>query len=250
MGEGLDVRVEGGGEDVDADQLRGELERMVAKWSPVLDFFTKDAAFHPFSLRRMALRGWKHLPKLIGSADDELKASFSSRAVRAAFSGALLFNGVPPEKMPVTMVLGLVSMLRDGYYLPEGGMGAITETLRDAFIQNGGEIMPECTRRADYREGWAGDRRGGGRGGFYRRPGRAIHRQRHGDHPVAVGRRRMRQPGMRAQGAQGAAFTPLFRAATGACPTPSLRPATSWMSCPSWRSRISCFPKAGRRATG
>ena len=140
MGEGLDVRVEGGGEDVDADQLRGELERMVAKWSPVLDFFTKDAAFHPFSLGRMALRGWKHLPKLIGSADDELKTSFSSRAVRAAFSGALLFNGVPPEKMPVTMVLGLVSMLRDGYYLPEGGMGTITDTLREAFVKNGGEI--------------------------------------------------------------------------------------------------------------
>ena len=140
MGEGLDVRVEGGGEDVDADQLRGELERMMAKWSPVLDFFTKDAAFHPFSLGRMALRGWKHLPKLIGSAEAELKASFSSRAVRAAFSGALLFNLVPPEKMPVTMVLGLVSMLRDGYYLPEGGMGAITDTLREAFMRNGGEI--------------------------------------------------------------------------------------------------------------
>lgn len=140
MGEGLDVRVEGGGEDVDADQLRGELQRMVDKWSPVLAFFTKDAAFHPFSLRRMALRGWKYLPKLIGSVEGELEASFSNRAVRAAFSGALLFNGVPPQKMPVTMVLGLVSMLRDGYYLPEGGMGAITDTLRQAFIRNGGEI--------------------------------------------------------------------------------------------------------------
>jgi phytoene desaturase len=140
MGEGLDVQVEGGGEVVDAERLRGELERMMAKWTPVLDFFTKDAAFHPFSLGRLAARGWRHLPKLHGSASDELKASFSSRALRAAFSGALLFNGVPPEKMPVTMVMGLVSMLRDGYYLPEGGMGAITDVLRERFVQNGGEI--------------------------------------------------------------------------------------------------------------
>ncbi len=38
------------------------------------------------------------------------------------------------------MILGLVSMLRDGYYLPEGGMGRITEVVREAFVQNGGEI--------------------------------------------------------------------------------------------------------------
>ena len=106
---------------------------MLAKWTPVLDFFTQDVAFHPFSLRRVAARGWRHLPKLRGSAEAEIKALFSSQAVRAAFSGALLFNGVPPEKMPISMILGLVSMLRDGYYLPEGGMGAITAILREAL---------------------------------------------------------------------------------------------------------------------
>ena len=140
MGEGTQVSVEGGQERVDTDVLRTELERMLEKWSPVLDFFTQDVAFHPFSLWRVASHGWRHLPKLRGNAGDEIKALFSSQAVRAAFSGALLFNGVPPEEMPVTMILGLVSMLRDGYSLPEGGMGAITDILRDVLVQNGGEI--------------------------------------------------------------------------------------------------------------
>jgi phytoene desaturase len=140
MGEGLQVGVDGGREKVDPAQLRAELEHMLAKWAPVLDFFTQDVAFHPFSLQRVVARGWRHLPKFYGSAGAEIKALFSSQAVRAAFSGALLFNGVPPEEMPVSMILGLVSMLREGYYLPEGGMGRITEVVRDAFVQNGGEI--------------------------------------------------------------------------------------------------------------
>jgi phytoene desaturase len=140
VGEGLQVSVEGGRERVDADRLRGELEHMLAKWTPVLDFFTQDVVFHPFSLRRLAARGWRHLPKLRGSASDEIKALFSSPAVRAAFSGALLFNGVPAEEMPVSMILGLVSMLQDGYWLPEGGMGKITDAVRDVLVRYGGEV--------------------------------------------------------------------------------------------------------------
>jgi len=154
VGEGVQVSLEGGRERVDAGRLRAEIEHMMVKWVPVLDFFTQDVVFHPFSLSRLATRGWRHLPKLRGSAGAEIKALFSSQAVRAAFSGVLLFNGVPPEQMPVTMILGLVSMLRDGYFLPEGGMGAITDILRDVMVQNGGEVcLNEKVKRIALKDG-------------------------------------------------------------------------------------------------
>lgn len=140
MGDGLLISVEGGNEQVDVAQLRAELERMNARWTPVLDLLTQDMVFHPFSVKRLVTRGWRHLPRFYGSVSSELKALFSSPAVRAALSGSLLYNGVPPEKMPVTMILGLVSLLREGFFLPEGGMGKITETVRDVFTRNGGEV--------------------------------------------------------------------------------------------------------------
>ncbi len=46
MGEGLQVSVEGGREKIDPAGLRAELEHMLAKWAPVLAFFTQDVAFH------------------------------------------------------------------------------------------------------------------------------------------------------------------------------------------------------------
>ncbi len=248
MGEGMQVSVEGGREKVDPDQLRAELEHMLAKWAPVLEFFTQDVAFHPFSLQRMVARGWRHLPKLRGSAGAEIKARFSSQAVRAAFSGALLFNGVPPEEMPISMILGLVSMLRDGYFLPEGGMGRITEVVLDAFVQNGGEICLNAKiERIAVKDGQVVGVQAAGVGFV---EGQVVLSTTSGmatflsllspeDAPAGM-RRKAQKPG--------------FHTGLSCCswdyPTKWKRPAISSTSCPSWMSSGSCLPLRGKQMPG
>ena len=56
-------------------------------------------------------------------------------------SGALLFTGRPPQKTPVTIILVPIAILTEGFYLPEGGMGKITEALSKSLRNNGGEIF-------------------------------------------------------------------------------------------------------------
>jgi len=56
-------------------------------------------------------------------------------------SGALLFTGMAPQNTPVISILGLIAMLIEGFYLPEGGMGKIPEALSQALKGNGGEIF-------------------------------------------------------------------------------------------------------------
>jgi len=65
---------------------------------------------------------------------------FSNEAVRAAMSGTLLYTGIPPDKIPAASLLSLAAMFRQGYFIPEGGMGSIPETLGHAVREQGGEI--------------------------------------------------------------------------------------------------------------
>jgi phytoene dehydrogenase-like protein len=101
-------------------------------------------------------KGWRHLAKLRGTAASQLYRSFSSEAARAAFGGALLYAGAPPDKQPAASLLGLVSMLRDGYFVPEGGMGRIPEVLSDAVRAQGGSIhLDAAVRRIVVKDGRA-----------------------------------------------------------------------------------------------
>ena len=97
------------------------------KWSPVLRFFENEIITHPYSILRMISKGWRHLYKLRGSVATELYYSFSHESVRAALSGILLYTGKPPDKIPVASILALVAMFEEGFYLPEGGMGEISD---------------------------------------------------------------------------------------------------------------------------
>jgi phytoene dehydrogenase-like protein len=56
-------------------------------------------------------------------------------------AGALFYMGLPPQKLPVILILGLTAILSEGFYLPEGGMGKIPETLSHCLKNNGGEIF-------------------------------------------------------------------------------------------------------------
>ena len=48
---------------------------------------------------------------------------------------------LPPQKTPILLILGLIAILSEGYYLPEGGMGKIPEALSQSLRNNGGEIF-------------------------------------------------------------------------------------------------------------
>jgi len=138
FGDGMDVTIKGGTGEA---RLQRELNNLLKKWEPVYRLFADDIFLHPFSMPHMLAKGWRQLPKLRGSVASEIDHLFSDKAVRAAMSGVTLFAGVPPQKMPVQFILGLVSMLTDGFYLPEGGMGKIPDALSRATKNYGGEIF-------------------------------------------------------------------------------------------------------------
>ncbi len=119
----LTVKKDKGG--VNRIKLQKELSNMLKKWKPVLHLFADDIIIHPFSLSRFLVKGWRHLYKFRGTVASEINKLFSDEAVRAAMSGVLLYTGLPPQKTPVLQILGLIAMLSDGFYVPEGGMGKI-----------------------------------------------------------------------------------------------------------------------------
>jgi phytoene dehydrogenase-like protein len=56
----------------------------------------------------------------------------------------MLYTGLPPERTPVYQILGLVALFVDGFYLPEGGMGAIPSVLARTLAKHGGEIHTDA----------------------------------------------------------------------------------------------------------
>jgi phytoene desaturase len=141
IGDGLDVQVEGRG--VDVDRLRGELRGLVAKWEPVLRFASEDLLRHPFSAWRVLRNGWRHLYKLRGTVASELSRAVSDQAVRDALGGMMLYSGLPPDQAPILSILGLIAMMTEGFYLPEGGMGTIPQVLNCALTRNGCKVFLE-----------------------------------------------------------------------------------------------------------
>ena len=134
------ISVEDGRGGVAAAKARKELQAFLAKWDPLLHLFADDILVHPLSLPRFIAKGWRYLHLLRGTAASHLNKSFSDEAIRAAMSGALLYTGVPADKAPAASLLALAGMFRQGYFIPEGGMGRIPETLGDAVRARGGEI--------------------------------------------------------------------------------------------------------------
>jgi len=127
--------------EVDTVRLQGELGNMRKKWEPVLRLYEDDIFTHPFSLSRLIPKVLPHIHKLQGTVASEINTLFSDKAVRAAMAGALFYTGLPPQKIPAILILGLTAVLSEGFYLPEGGMGKIPETLSQCLKKNGGEIF-------------------------------------------------------------------------------------------------------------
>jgi phytoene desaturase len=139
LGNELDVTVTG--RTADKNRLKNELCRMMDKWQPVFRFATEELLLHPYSPWRMVWKGWRHLPKFHGTVASELRRAFSDDAVRSALSGALLYNGVPPERMPASAILGLVAQICEGFFLPEGGMGQVPQVLSCGLQKRGVKVF-------------------------------------------------------------------------------------------------------------
>jgi len=140
FGEEADISIEGDRGTAAAAKAREELQGFLKKWDPLLHLFADDILAHPLSLPRFIAKGWRYLHLLRGTAASYLSNSFSNEAIRAAMSGTLLYTGIPPDKAPAAALLSLAAMFRQGYFMPEGGMGSIPETLGHAVREQGGEI--------------------------------------------------------------------------------------------------------------
>jgi phytoene desaturase len=142
IGGKIKVKVNKRAGEADTLRLQRELKMMLKKWEPVFRLYEDDIFTHPFSLSRMIPKLLPHLHKFQGTVASEIATFFSDQAVRAAMTGALLYiTGMPPQKTPVLLILAVVALLREGFYLPEGGMGKIPEALSQCLKRNGGEIF-------------------------------------------------------------------------------------------------------------
>ncbi len=141
IGDKYQVRVNRGMAKGNAGRLQRELDNLRKKWDPVLRLYENDLLTNPFSLSRLIPKVWPHLHKFHGTVASEINDLFSDQAVRSAMAGALWYTGTPPQKTPILLILGLIALLSKGYYLPEGGMGKISEALGRALRNNGGEIF-------------------------------------------------------------------------------------------------------------
>ena len=134
------VRIEGKNGEARTATLQGEIERCIDRWQPLLNIFTNDLLTHPLSLSRVLAKAWRHLPKLRGNLAGELRRNFSDPQARAALAAVTLYTGLPADRTPTFLIVGLISMLQDGLYLPEGGMGAVSDVLEARFRRAGGHV--------------------------------------------------------------------------------------------------------------
>lgn len=137
---GGEVKVHGREAEARSARAASEIERLLSRWRPVLRLFADDLLIRPPSMTRLLYKAWRHLPKFRGTVASELERAISDPAVRAAMSGVLLYTGLPPQQMPVFQLIGLIALLDSGFYLPEGGMGAIPQALSATLLQHGGKI--------------------------------------------------------------------------------------------------------------
>jgi len=119
---------------------RRELQIFMARWDPVLRLFAEDIFLHRFAFSGFLAKSWRYLPMLRGTVATQLTQCFSNEAVRAALAASLLYIGMPPERMPALAIVALVAMLRNGYFLPEGGMSALPQSLARAAEDTGCRI--------------------------------------------------------------------------------------------------------------
>ena len=121
-------------------EARSDMTNLLERWGDVYQILQEELFLNSFSAGRLASRLFKHLPKFGGKITDEMGRLIKNENLRAALLGLLSYSGEPPEKLPTATIVAIISALKDGYYMPEKGMGQITEALAGALRSHGGEI--------------------------------------------------------------------------------------------------------------
>lgn len=138
-------RVEGERADERTRRYRCELDRLYRTWRPIYRTLMDEVLPHELSMWRVLSRLWRHLPKMSGSVADLLRKNFSDPDTRAAAGAITLYTGLDPQDTPATQIVGLMALLDEGFWLPEGGMGRVTEVLGDAAVAQGVDIRLHAT---------------------------------------------------------------------------------------------------------
>lgn len=140
IGDNLYIAVENG--DMNVPAAQHELASLARKWTPVDEIFTdEELMLNPFSAWKLLSKAWMHLPKFARSLKGELELNFSDPLFRSAVAAHLLYAGAPLDQLPAVAVIALISALKDGMALPQGGMGKIPEALAYTLKQHGCEIQ-------------------------------------------------------------------------------------------------------------
>jgi len=147
-------RVEGDDAAARTARYRLELERLLGRWRPIYRRLIENLLPHDSSLPRALFELWRYLPRMRGSIAGLLEKSFSDAETRAAVGAIMLYTGLAPERTPVTQIIGLIALLEEGFFLPEGGMGSIPQAIGRKLRGNGSELrLRTAASRIEYRGG-------------------------------------------------------------------------------------------------
>lgn len=133
-------RIEGENADMRSAIYRIELARLYEAWRPVYRRLIREVLPHELSLARVLARLWRYLPQMAGSVAGVLEKSFSDPEARAAIGAVTLYTGLAPRNTPAAQIVGLLALLDEGFFLPEGGMGSIAEAIGKKALGNGVQI--------------------------------------------------------------------------------------------------------------
>ncbi len=117
-------------------QLRRGLAALQQQWHPLYRQLIGQVLVQEPSLPRTLAALWRYLPLLSGKADRLIARHFPDPGLQAAVASTLLFTGQAPAQLPSTQIVGLLGLLEEGFHLPQGGMGAISDALRNALPAN------------------------------------------------------------------------------------------------------------------
>lgn len=130
---------------LDPTRAQADLDRMLKRWLPLLrDLTADDWLLRRFSAAGLVRRIGRHLPLFARSLETELNHLFRDPDFRSVMAGHLLFAGAPPARFMAASIIALVSVLVDGLYIPEEGMGQIPAVLAQAVEAHGGTIHPKA----------------------------------------------------------------------------------------------------------
>jgi phytoene desaturase len=121
-------------------RYRAELGRLQQAWRPLYRRLIDRVLPAESSLPRALFELWRHLPLLSGTVADVLRRHVSDPEARAAAGAITLYTGLAPERTPATQIVGLIALLEEGFFLPEGGMGRIPQAIAERLRSDGGEL--------------------------------------------------------------------------------------------------------------